>query len=53
MSLGLSGTVLDPACVSTWMLGLGGKIGIFLSGGPNTVQSSSCLKTVQLLFSSF
>ena len=44
MSLGLSGTVLDPACVSTWILGLRGKIGIFLSGAPNEVQPSSCLK---------
>ena len=31
-------------CVWTWLLDLWGKICIFLSGGPNTVWPSNCLK---------
>ena len=40
MILGLSGTLLDPAggtpCATTWIMGLGAKISIFLPGSPNT-----------------
>ena len=48
MSLSVSGMFLDPAwktpCASTWMLGLGAKISLFLLGSPSGVQPSMCLK---------
>ena len=34
----------DTSCVSNWIVGLGGKIRLFLSGGPNAVRTSNCLK---------
>ena len=48
MSLGLSGAFLDPTGthprVSSWIRVLGGRIHIFLSGRPNVVWPSNCLK---------
>ena len=49
VSLGISGAFLDPvggytSGVSTWIPNLGGKIHIFLSGDPNTIQPNDCCK---------
>ena len=34
--------------MSTWILGLGAKIHIFLSGGPKLVRPSDCLKILPI-----
>ena len=38
------GSYRDTPCVSSWIPVLGGKIHIFLSGSPNVVWPSNCLK---------
>ena len=50
------GSCGDTPCVSTWILGLGGKTHIFFLGGgvsPNVVWLKTAWKSIQLLFSSF